>query len=106
MDKIQQAKKLRETYMQGMEALIIAEVKRIMRIHKNLVGYTDQMGSQSFKNKQGEPIFLISSRMTANWNTVYEPTYKTFNVLCDLYGVLDWLSLGLDISQEERRYVA
>jgi hypothetical protein len=99
---ISKAKKLQNAYMVDCEKLIVEEVKRVMRIHKNLVSYSDMMRSRSFEDRHGNPVFLISSRMNKSWDYVYYPTYKTFKTLLCLYDTLDCESLGITVEKETK----
>jgi len=93
MSKIQQAEKLWDTYIEGMEALIVEEAKRVMEIHNKLKSFTDNGGALRFYNKKG---------VTVPLRDLYnEPTYTAFSTLSELYYKLGG-SLGITVSQEER----
>jgi uncharacterized FlgJ-related protein len=79
----------KQIYLDLLEDEIIKEVKNILKNHKNLIEFTDLMGSNYFTDKNNNTVNLISSKSNKNtgWNTVYYPTYKYFNKLLDLYSI-------------------
>lgn len=100
MNNLERANKANAKYLETMEAIVIDEVKRIMRIHKNLVSFSDVMGSVSFTDKKGQPVFLLGQYMNSNFGYNYGPTYKTFTTLLDIYGMIDGGSLGITVNRD------
>lgn len=91
--------KQKEMYFNTLTKAIIKEVRIILKNHKNLVEYSDVMGSASFTDKYGNEIFLISSKYSkeTGWNYKYFPTYKYFSKLIDLYSIEPNFCIGKTI---------
>lgn len=101
MDNLSLAKELKEKYLSDAELLIIKEIKRIMKIHKNLISFSDCRGLHVFTDNKNESIYLMSETLLPNYSYIYVPTHKTFSILCDMYAVLlDNYSLGITILKD------
>jgi len=94
------AELLKTKFLKDAEKIIIDEVQRIMRIHKNLVSFSDCMGLHVFENSKGDSIYFLEQYMSPNWEYRYRPTYKSCKNLIDIYHeLLDGGSLGITINK-------
>lgn len=100
MNNLERANKANAAYLKTMEAIAIDEVKRIMRIHKNLVSFSDEMGLARFYDKKGQPVFLLEQYTNSNFESRYRPTYKTFENLLDIYGLIDGEGMGIIVNRD------
>jgi len=71
-----------------LENAIKVEVNKILKEHKNLVSFVDEMGTSYFVNKNGEDVDLLSEYITKGYERIMKPTYKYFEELIDLYRII------------------
>lgn len=91
--------KQQEVYVLA-ERLIKEEVYKLFRRHKNLVSFSDAMGSIAFTDNKGEPVFLRKQMMNSSFNYYYPLTYKTFEALDSIYAELNGVCIGLELHRD------
>ena len=99
METINKIKNLKKEYELNIENIFKSQVIKIMNKHKNLVRYSDVMGLQVFTDKKGNDIFLLTSVYNGD-KYIYIPTYKSFDILLDIYYNSNIDSFGIIINKE------